>query len=129
MLTMGIESKAWANKKVFNCDFGSTYYACGPMVLSDNTVVIKNRVHGRVKVIIIAKESSQVEVWKEDESYTRVDDGHILHRGEEKEYSITPEWHYATISAIEGSVVFAGICSEYEEQIGIEAYKDIMRQY
>ncbi|WP_293041495.1 hypothetical protein [Moorena sp. SIO1F2] len=126
---MGIERKAWAIDQEYICDFGSTYYACGPMVLSDDKVLLKNRVHGRVKVIIIAKESSQVEVWKEGESYTRVDDGHILHRGEEKEYSITPEWHYATIRAIEGSVVFAGIGSELEEQLGIEAYKNIMRQY
>ncbi|NEP32918.1 MAG: hypothetical protein F6K38_16030 [Moorea sp. SIO3B2] len=124
---MGIESKAWANNKVFKCDFGYLS-SCGPIVLSDDTVVIKNREHDRVKVIIIPKESSQVEVWKEAESYTRVDDGNILHRGEEKEYSITPEWHYATIRAI-GSVVFAGIESEFEERIGIEAYKDIMRQY
>ncbi|NEO81926.1 hypothetical protein [Moorena sp. SIO4G3] len=69
MLTMGIERKAWAIDKEYICDFGSTYYACGPMVLSDDKVLLKNRVHGRVKVIIIAKESSQVEVWKEGESY------------------------------------------------------------
>ncbi|NEQ86034.1 MAG: hypothetical protein F6K26_39905 [Moorea sp. SIO2I5] len=46
MLTMGIESKAWAIDNEYIGELSSTYSACGPRDIRDEKVLLKNRVHG-----------------------------------------------------------------------------------
>ncbi|NEQ08675.1 MAG: hypothetical protein F6K37_22810 [Moorea sp. SIO4E2] len=121
---MGIESKAWAIDKEYICEF-SSYNPCPPIVLSYDRQLMINRNHDRVKVILIAKEPSHVEVMFEDDSIESA--VYDLSRGEEKEYLITPEWTYSTYS-VSGYVVFAAIDdARYGEEF-IEQIKQAIKR-